>query len=72
MIPAPALSLVLIAAGGAIGLESPPLPALRKSVSYEAIVFEDRYSLGIAFRGSTGRVGHRSLNLGDISTRKFR
>jgi hypothetical protein len=30
MIPAPALSLVLIAAGGAIGLESPPLPALRK------------------------------------------
>jgi hypothetical protein len=30
MIPAPALSLVLIAAGGAIGLESPPLPALGK------------------------------------------
>lgn len=31
MIPAPALSLVLIASGVAIGLESPPLPALEET-----------------------------------------
>jgi hypothetical protein len=30
MIPAPALSLVFIAAGKAMGLESPPLPALEE------------------------------------------
>jgi hypothetical protein len=30
MIPAPALSLVFIAAGKAMGLESPPLPALKE------------------------------------------
>lgn len=69
MIPAPALSLVLMAAGVAMGFESPPLPALEETGQLPANVFENRYLLGVALRGSTGGVGHRPLNLGNISTK---
>jgi hypothetical protein len=68
IIPAPALSLVLIASGVAMGLESPPLPALEETGQPPASVSEHHYSLGIALRGSAGGVGHRPLNLGNIST----
>ena len=49
IIPAPALSLVLMGSGVAIGFVSPPLPALTRVVSRDASVSENHYSLGIAF-----------------------
>jgi len=68
MIPAPALSLVSMAAGIAIGFESPPLPALEESGQLPATISDNCYLLGIALRGSTSGIGHRPLNLGDVST----
>lgn len=69
MMPAPARSLVLMAAGIAIGFESPPLPALEETGQLPAKVSENRYLLGIALRGSASGVGHRPLNLSNISTK---
>lgn len=48
IMPAPALSLVLIGSGVAIGFESPPLPALKRLVSHDASVSENHYLLGVA------------------------
>lgn len=57
-----------MAAGIAIGFESPPLPALKGNGQLPASIIENRYLLGIALRRSAGRIGHRSLDLENIST----
>lgn len=65
MIPAPALSPVVIRDEGAAGLLSPPVPALKRAerqwknfspMSRKGV--GDRDVLGVALGGATGAVGH--------------